>query len=185
MMMMNCFCGMIDRRKAFSLISSRDHCQRSLPSRISDTPRAGFEPAQNLSSGFVEWNCAVVITTTLRLHIVACILLLLPLQQFYITKMMMLIFFVIVMRLHLYSMCLFYWFLNNTSFKEHISVIASDCSICYTGNDLNYVQCLYIAPMVKAWFMAPMECNSNEKGMVLWKIDFRKRNRHGKSQKIQ
>ena len=25
MMMMNCFCGMIDRRKAFSLISSRDH----------------------------------------------------------------------------------------------------------------------------------------------------------------
>ena len=38
MMMMNCFCGMADRRKAFSLISSRDHCQRSSPSRISDTP---------------------------------------------------------------------------------------------------------------------------------------------------
>ena len=54
MMMMNCFCGVVDRRKAFSLISSRDHCQRSSPSRISDTPRAGFEPAQNLSSGFVE-----------------------------------------------------------------------------------------------------------------------------------
>ena len=49
MMMMNCFCGMVDRRKAFSLISSRDHCQRSSPSWISDTPRAGFEPAQNLS----------------------------------------------------------------------------------------------------------------------------------------
>ena len=54
MMIMNCFCGMVDRRKAFSLISSRDHCQRSSPSRISDTPRAGFEPAQNLSSGLVE-----------------------------------------------------------------------------------------------------------------------------------
>ena len=54
MMMMNCFCGMVDQRKAFSLISSRDHCQRSSPSRISDTPRAGFEPEQNLSSGFVE-----------------------------------------------------------------------------------------------------------------------------------
>ena len=54
MKMMNCFCGMVDRRKAFSLISSWDHCQRSSPSRISDTPRAGFEPAQNLSSGFVE-----------------------------------------------------------------------------------------------------------------------------------
>ena len=56
MMMMNCFCGMVDRRK--------DHCQRSSPSRISDTPWAGFEPAQNLSSGLVEWSFAVVITTT-------------------------------------------------------------------------------------------------------------------------
>ena len=37
MMMMNCFCGMVDRRKAFSLISSRDHCQRSSRSRIFDT----------------------------------------------------------------------------------------------------------------------------------------------------
>ena len=43
-----------DRQKVFSLTSRRDHCQRSLPSRISDTPRAGFEPAQNLSSGSVE-----------------------------------------------------------------------------------------------------------------------------------
>ena len=57
MMMMNCFCRMVDPRKAFSLISSRNHCQRSYPSRISDTPRAGFEPAQNLSSGLLEWSC--------------------------------------------------------------------------------------------------------------------------------
>ena len=64
MMMMNCFCGMVDRRKTLSLIWFRDHCQRSSPSRILDTPQAGFEPAQNLSSGFVEWSCAVVITTT-------------------------------------------------------------------------------------------------------------------------
>ena len=49
MMMMNCFCGMVDRRRALSLISTRDHCQKSSPSRIPDTPRAGFEPAQNLS----------------------------------------------------------------------------------------------------------------------------------------
>ena len=48
------FCGMVDRRKAFSLISSRDHCQRSLPSRTSDTAPTGFEPVQNLSSGVVE-----------------------------------------------------------------------------------------------------------------------------------
>ena len=39
------FGGMVDRRKVFSLISSRDHSQISSPSRISDTPRAGFEPA--------------------------------------------------------------------------------------------------------------------------------------------
>ena len=68
MVMMNCFCGMVDRQKAFSLISSRDHCQRSSTSSISDTPQAGFELAQNLSSDFVEWSCAVVITTTPRRH---------------------------------------------------------------------------------------------------------------------
>ena len=55
---MNCFWGMVDRRRAFSFISSRDHCQRHWPSL------AGFEPAQNLSSEFVEWSCAVVIITT-------------------------------------------------------------------------------------------------------------------------
>ena len=68
MMMMNRFCGMVDRLKAISVISSRDHCQRSSPSRISDTPRARFEPAQNLSSGFVERSCAVAITTTPGRH---------------------------------------------------------------------------------------------------------------------
>ena len=67
MMMMNCFCGMVDRRKGFSLISSRYHCQRSSTSQISNTPRAGFEPAQNLSWGLVEWSCAAVITTTLEI----------------------------------------------------------------------------------------------------------------------
>ena len=46
--MMNCFCGMDDRRKAFSLFPA------GTISQISDTPQAGFEPAQNLSSGFVK-----------------------------------------------------------------------------------------------------------------------------------
>ena len=59
-------CVMVNRRKASSLISSRNHCQRSSPSQIFDTPREGFEPAQNLNSGFVEWRCAVVINTTPR-----------------------------------------------------------------------------------------------------------------------
>ena len=64
MVMMNCFCGMVDLRKALSLIFSWGHCQRSLSSRISDTPQAGFELVQNLTSSLVEWSCAVVITTT-------------------------------------------------------------------------------------------------------------------------
>ena len=66
MMMMNGFCGMVDQQKAFNLIYSRDHCLRSSTLRISDTSRAGFEPAQSLSSDLVECSCAVVITTTLR-----------------------------------------------------------------------------------------------------------------------
>ena len=55
---------MADQRKALSLISRRDICQRLLPLQISDTPGTGFQPAQNLSSGLVEWSCAVVKTTT-------------------------------------------------------------------------------------------------------------------------
>ena len=54
--LINYFCGMVDWRKAFRLISSQGHCQRSSLSWISDSPRAGFEPAQSLSSGFVEWS---------------------------------------------------------------------------------------------------------------------------------
>ena len=68
MKMMNCFCGMVDRRKVFSLIYSRDHFQRSSPLSNSNTPWTGFEPAQNLISGIVKWGGAVVITTTPRRH---------------------------------------------------------------------------------------------------------------------
>ena len=58
------FFGMVDQRKTQSLISSQYHCQRSSP-WISNTPQARFEPVQNLSSGFIEWSCALVITSTL------------------------------------------------------------------------------------------------------------------------
>ena len=51
---MNCFCVMVDQRKAISLISSGDRCQRSSPLQISDMLQAGFEPVQNLSSGLNE-----------------------------------------------------------------------------------------------------------------------------------
>ena len=37
--------------------------------RESLTRRAGFEPAQNLSSGLVERSCAVAITTTPQRHL--------------------------------------------------------------------------------------------------------------------
>ena len=51
--MMNCFCGMDDRAKALSLISSRDQCRRFKPSQISDTPQAEFNPSQNVNPIFV------------------------------------------------------------------------------------------------------------------------------------
>ena len=54
MVMMDGSCGMVDRPKAFSLISNRDHCQRPSPSQISDTPQVGFESVQNLNSGSDE-----------------------------------------------------------------------------------------------------------------------------------
>ena len=69
-MMMNCFYGMVDqqktfhRQRAFCLISSWDHCQRSSSLWIFNTLWSGFELMQSLSSDFLEWSCAVVITTT-------------------------------------------------------------------------------------------------------------------------
>ena len=67
-MMMNCFYGMVAWQIAFSFISSRNQCQRSSRSQISDTPRVGFEPAERLSSDFLGRICAVVITTAPRHH---------------------------------------------------------------------------------------------------------------------
>ena len=69
MKMTNCFCRMLDQRKALRLISSQDHCQRFSPSHISDTPHVGFKPARNLSSSFVEWSYPAVIAATLLCHI--------------------------------------------------------------------------------------------------------------------
>ena len=54
MMMINCFCGMVDQRKALNLISTRDHSHRFSPGQIFHMLGARFEPAQNLSSGSIE-----------------------------------------------------------------------------------------------------------------------------------
>ena len=53
-------------RPAFNFISREDHCQRSSSSQIYGTRRAGFE---SVSSGLIEWTCAVAITTTPWRHI--------------------------------------------------------------------------------------------------------------------
>ena len=50
------------------LIFSRDHCQKFSPLQVSNTLQAGFQPIQNLTSDFVKWICAVVITTVPPCH---------------------------------------------------------------------------------------------------------------------
>lgn len=45
------------------LISSWDHCQKFSPLQISDILPAEFQLAQNLSSEFFEWSCAIMIAT--------------------------------------------------------------------------------------------------------------------------
>ena len=67
-MMRICLCRMVDRRKTLNLISSWDHCRRFPPSQILDKPPAGLEPAQNLSSGFVEGSCMEIIINSLLCH---------------------------------------------------------------------------------------------------------------------
>ena len=66
---------------------------------------------------------------------------------------------------YLYSVRLVSLVLKNAYFKEHLSVVAfkyslSDAWKVILGN-LKYVQCLNIALMEKARFMAPMEYNPN------------------------
>lgn len=64
MTIMNRFGRMVARQKATSLISSRHHCWRFSSLETTHTPRAGFEPVQNVNSSFVQQSCAVVIITT-------------------------------------------------------------------------------------------------------------------------
>ena len=62
------FAEWLTEERHLCLISSQDHCQRFSPFQISDMLQADFLPVQNLSSDFVKWSCAVVITTTPRYH---------------------------------------------------------------------------------------------------------------------
>ena len=77
------FLWYVDWRKACSLISSWDHCQRSSPPRITDMPQEGFEPVQNPSSGLIEWSCTIMITTTPWRH-KSCLLIFQFFMQLYV-----------------------------------------------------------------------------------------------------
>ena len=63
MMMMNCFYGMADRRKAFSRISSQEHCQRFSPSQISETPRAESQTFLNEVAQQMPWMSSYTLDT--------------------------------------------------------------------------------------------------------------------------
>ena len=83
--------------------------------------------------------------------------------------MIMLIFSIIVMCSYVYSVCLLSQVLKKSYLKEHLSVVASKYSLCDMEKkilNLNYVQCLNIAPREKAWFMVPMEYKPNGKGIM-------------------
>ena len=55
--------------KDFNHVSRQGHCQGFWPWQFSDTPPAGFEPAQNQTLDFVAWRFVVVIITTSRRHL--------------------------------------------------------------------------------------------------------------------
>ena len=59
----------VDRRKAFSLITRRDHSQKFSSSQISHMPQVGFELADNLPLSYFESRFSVVIATTPRSHL--------------------------------------------------------------------------------------------------------------------
>ena len=60
------FLACLTKGRCFALFPAGTNCQGSSPLQISDTLQAEFEPAENLSSGLVDWSCAVVMTATPR-----------------------------------------------------------------------------------------------------------------------
>ena len=58
------FRGWLPNENCLALFPVRTICWDSYQEEISDAPQVVFVPMQNLSSGFVEWICAEVITTT-------------------------------------------------------------------------------------------------------------------------
>ena len=98
--------------------------------------------------------------------------------------MMMLILPVIAMYSMYYLVCLPSRVLKNTYFKEHLSAVASK------HRNLHHVQCLNIASMEKAWFIALMEKESWLQWNIIYPHNLKRQwkrhgfiansNRHGK-----
>ena len=64
MIMMSCFCGMVDQQKVFSLTPSQDHFQRSSSLQISDKLQAGFERAQKVQHDNIGYSYSVIVKGT-------------------------------------------------------------------------------------------------------------------------
>ena len=80
------------------------------------------------------------------------------------------LFSIILICSYIYSVCLVSTVLKNTYFKKHLSLVASQWSLCSTENNTpEFKLCLMFkdAPAEKAWFMAPMEYIPNGKGIMV------------------
>ena len=66
-LMMICFCGWLTNKRSLILFAART-IVRDPHYQEYDISWPGFELVQNLNSGFDEWSCAVVITTTPQHH---------------------------------------------------------------------------------------------------------------------
>ena len=68
MVMMNYFCGdVVDRRKAYSRISSWGYCKILTIVNVPHAASRVWTCVDN-DSGLANWSCAIVVTTTLRRH---------------------------------------------------------------------------------------------------------------------
>ena len=72
MMMMNCFLWNGWPRKALSLISSWDHCQRLSPSPISSMLEAGLDLCKTRIKAYAKWDCENHYTTVPKTCLLYC-----------------------------------------------------------------------------------------------------------------
>ena len=143
MIMINCFSETFEQQKGFSLISSREHCSRSSISRISDTSRAGFEPAVSLILGLVEWSCAEVILTRLLENLVKILQLRVSFQISMVSCCTFIMDHTVQFRWTSYIQ----WFHHGSSTLEHDT----------THKNLNF-GCKEVHHLPRAWFSSLKMC---------------------------